>query len=292
MPPVVSALKYSTKQVSVDGWERLVSNIFTDFIRIYAQPGHHIDQVEAQWIASILLSTSGSYWVPVCIRCGPEGRYADIQYGSGKRGESPDIDDLCEDYIGSWRYSAIWGRHFDCGSEDLIWQDHVNDGPYRFCRYGFDEVRVFTLGDRPAVEAPWQRHRDGYWRLPVAGSYRNGNDRADMRIGPGATSSTKLPPPEDGSLPTPTTPNACGEALTGLDPPCLAALTACEPAATSVELVEYRWRGRLVHRVSFQPEERYLDPVPGVAAPVRRRLGQLSRSGISPFYRCDRPACP
>lgn len=247
-------------RASAYGQNRLVSNIFTDFIRVYAQPGHHIDEVEAQWIAWMLLGPRGSYHVPVRVRCGPQGRYAEIQYGSGK---SPDVVNFCENHIGYWRYSTIWGRSFnDGGSEDVIWQDDVNDGPRRFCRYGFDEVRVITAGGQPPVvpEAPWQRQLDGSWRLRVAGSYRTGNDRF-ASVGPCATAAVDPPAPDPADLPlsTPTTPNIHGEELSSIDPPWLAALTEAGSAAV---LIEYRWRGRIVHWSSFQSDERYNDPDP------------------------------
>ncbi|MFI7444983.1 hypothetical protein [Nonomuraea indica] len=221
-----------------------MSNIFTDFIRVYAQPGHHIDEVEAQWIAWMLLGPRGSYHVPVRVRCGPQGRYAEIQYGSGK---SPDVVNFCENHIGYWRYSTIWGRSFnDGGSEDVIWQDDVNDGPRRFCRYGFDEVRVITAGGQPPVvpEAPWQRQLDGSWRLRVAGSYRTGNDRF-ASVGPCATVAVDPPAPDPADLPvsTPTTPNIHGEELSSIDPPWLAALTeAVDPRRSDQERRRLRLR--------------------------------------------------
>ncbi|GAA4504238.1 hypothetical protein GCM10023191_058210 [Actinoallomurus oryzae] len=237
-----------------------MSNIFTDFVRVYAQPRRHITMVEAQWIAWTLLGPGGSYWVPVHIRCGPEGRYADIQYGSGK---SSGIVDFCEDHVGYWRYSTIWCRHFnEGGDQDVIWWEDVNDGPRRFCRYGFDEVRVTTVDGRPPAvpEAPWRRHRDGSWWLEVAGSYRTGNDRSDD-VGPCATPTMDPPVPDPAvlPLPTPTTPTVGGEEPTGVDPPWLASLTAGESTAVSVE---YHWRGRLVHRASFQVMERYYETTP------------------------------
>src|SRR5690348_7404797 len=118
-----------------------MSNIFTDAIRVHARPGGRISGVEAQWITWMLLGRGGSYHVPVLTRCGPEGAYVDIQYGSGK---SPDIVNFCQDHA-PYLYGAVWGRHHNEGRErDVIWQGDVNDGPYRYCRYGFDEVRVTT----------------------------------------------------------------------------------------------------------------------------------------------------
>ncbi|ADI10559.1 hypothetical protein SBI_07439 [Streptomyces bingchenggensis BCW-1] len=220
-----------------------MSNIFTDAIRVHARPGDRIDAVEAQWITWILLGRRGSYHVPVLIRREPDGAYVDIQYGSGK---SPDIVNFCEDHA-PYLYGAIWGRHYNEGSDrDVIWQDDVNDGPYRYCRYGFDEVRVTTTDDRPPVapEAPWRRHPDGSWRLSVNGSYLTGNCR-QADVGPMATPTTPLPDPPPTALPTPTTPNDWGDPLRSIDPRWLAPLADEHPTAT---LVEYRWRGRIVHR--------------------------------------------
>ncbi|GAA4589839.1 hypothetical protein GCM10023194_45090 [Planotetraspora phitsanulokensis] len=222
-----------------------MSNIFTDSVRVYALPDRQIDQAEAQWITRQLLGPYGSYHVPVSIRLAPAGQHADIQYGGGK---SPDIVDFCEEQVGH-RYLTIWGRHYNEGGlqQDEIWSEDVNEGPRRFCRYGFDEVRVIATGERPpvAAEEPWRRGSDGSWRLPVAGSYRTGNDRC-ADVGPCATLATEPPAPVPSALPTPTTPNESGDALTSIDPPWLAPLADEHPGVT---LIEYRWRGRLVHRV-------------------------------------------
>ncbi|MEU6745321.1 hypothetical protein ABZ914_03745 [Spirillospora sp. NPDC046719] len=236
-----------------------MSNIFTDFARVYARADSRIDEVEAQWIAWMLLGPRGSYHVPVCNRRGPQGRYVDVQYGSGK---GNGLGEFCENHVG-WAYSAIWVRRFDeGGSQDVIWHDA--DGPSRFCRYGFDEVRVTTADGRPprAPEASWRRHPDGTWRVRVAGSYRTGNNRSP-RVGPGpsATPTTVQPPPDpaDLPLPTPTTPSIDGEELTSIHPSWLDSLTHDDSTAT---LIEYRWRGRVVHWASFQPDEACLDPDP------------------------------
>jgi hypothetical protein len=231
-----------------------VSNIFTTSVRVYAQPGRRIDEIEAQWITWMLLGPRGSYCVPVWTRCEPDGRYVDIQYGSGK---SDTIVDFCDDQIGRGRYSTIWGRTIDDGHGlDIIWHHNVSTGPHTFCRYGFDEVRVQGPGDEPPVarDAPWRRQADGSWRLAVAGSYRTGNDRTD--IGPNRGPVTEPIDPGPTGLATPTTPDWHGSPLTSIDPPWLAPLTDLNPGAT---LIEYYWQGRVVHRVRESESHRLED---------------------------------
>lgn len=223
-----------------------MSNIFTTSVRVYAQPGRRIDQIEAQWITWMLLGPRGSYCVPVWTRCDPDGRYVDIQYGSGK---SDTIVHFCDDQIGRGRYSTAWGRTVDEGHGlDVIWHHHVGHGPQGFCRYGFDEVRVHDPGDDPPVapDAPWRRQADGSWRLAVTGSYRTGNDRTD--IGPDRGPVTEPIHADPADLATPTTPSRWGSPLTGIDPPWLVPLSDQHPTVT---LVEFYWRGRLVHRASM-----------------------------------------
>jgi hypothetical protein len=222
-----------------------MSNISTAFVRIYARRDDRIDQVEARWITSILLGERGSYHVPVWIRLSPLGDHVDVQYGSSK---SAGLLDFCDYHIGG--YEAIWGRSFyDGGDEDMIWQDHARDGQMRFCRYGFDEVRVQTDGDGPPVapDAAWVRGPDGSWRLPVAGSYRTGNDRTILGCDPGPAP-RPIEPSRTG-LATPTTPCEWGRPLIGTDPSWLAPFGGEGPAVSAVSVVEFRWRGRLVHRV-------------------------------------------
>ncbi|MCT2592171.1 hypothetical protein LHJ74_20060 [Streptomyces sp. N2-109] len=238
-----------------------MSNIFTDFIRVYADPrdktwgAERIGETEAEWITWMLLGRNGSYHVPVYTRRHSGGEYVDVQYGGGK---SPDIVGFCELPY----YHAIWGRHYDEGScEDVIWRDDVNDGPRSYCRYGFDEVRVIGAGDSPpmAPQEPWQRHSDGSWRLGVAGSYRTGNDRS-ADVGSSASPTTPMGGgmgddeergiKQDG-LPTPTTPNYFGNEQVGMDPPWLAPLGTFEQPP-GVALVEFYWRGRRVHRARLE----------------------------------------
>ncbi|WP_131737742.1 hypothetical protein [Actinomadura roseirufa] len=159
--------------------------------------------------------------------------------------------DFCRDYIGTGPYAAIWARHFnEGGTQDVIWQDDVNDGPRRFCRYGLDEVRVVAAdeGRLPACVAdadggpprtpgePWRRDPDGSWRRRVAGSYRAGNDRS-AEVGADATPATVPPEPEpaDRALATPTTPNLFGDEPTRVDPPWLASLTEGRSGAALVD---------------------------------------------------------
>jgi hypothetical protein len=230
-----------------------VSNIVTDFVRVYADARHRIDPTEAEWLTWQLLGPRGSYWVPVWFSVAPDGGHVDIQYGSGK---SAGIVDFCDGRVGQWPYRLIWGRRFDAGGdEDVIWRDHVSDGPHGYCRYGFDQVRVETVtGDRPAVGSRWRREADGSWVSPVDGDYRTGNDRF-AEIGPGATPSTVPARVDPAALTTPTTPNQDGRPLVVVDPPWLASLAPLldGPPGRSEQapctLVELFWRGRPVHRV-------------------------------------------
>lgn len=229
-----------------------MSNIFTESIRVYARQDSVIEPAESEWITWMLMGPTGSYWVPVFTRRHPSGRYADVQFGSGK---GNGIGHFWESF--GYRYQMMWGRCFDEGKTvDEIWRDDV-EGSRRYCRYGFDQVRVATVGDRPPVapDAPWRRQPDGSWTLTVDGSYHAGNDRS-MSVGSAATPASACPEPGPTALATPTTPAENGGPLECIEPAWLAPLADEHPAVT---LIEYRWRGRLVHRArrdaSDDPEE-------------------------------------
>jgi len=224
-----------------------VSNIFTTAVRVYANPGARIDATEAEWITWMMLGPRGSYHVPVHIRLAEDGRHVDVQYGSGK---SVGLVDFCADEVG-YRYAAIWGRFYDEGRDrDDIWSEDVNDGPRRVCRYGFDEVRVVADDPPPGPAGIWRRDLDGSWRASVEGRYSTGNDRAAVGAAPGPGG----PPPVTAAsdMATQTTPNRYGEELADIDPPWLEPLADQHPGAS---LIEYYWRGRLVHRAQMEDDE-------------------------------------
>ncbi|MEV0646014.1 hypothetical protein AB0I28_12190 [Phytomonospora sp. NPDC050363] len=222
-----------------------MGNIYTNFVRVHAWPGHHVLASEAEWITWRLLGPFGSYYVPVWFQVAPDGSFVDVQLG-----RSHHIVDFCEELVGEAGYRAIWGRWFDEGGDrDEIWSEDVNDGPRRFCRYGFDEVRV-TARNPPVAPEKWHRAEDGTWRLAVDGSYRTGNDRSYIDIGSRATPGMPLPETEEPILATPTTPNDSGRALTALEPQWLAPLADEE---LDVERIDYLWRGRVVHRGFWGP---------------------------------------
>ncbi|MFF2552517.1 hypothetical protein ACFVUS_16045 [Nocardia sp. NPDC058058] len=234
-----------------------MSNIFTDFVRVYAQTGHSIQHSEAEWIAAMLIDFArgdhrsvGSYWVPVWFRVAEDMSYADIQYGSGK---SLGMMDFL-DQLNAERYRAVWVRHYDEGGDQDVIACHYPDDEGRFCRYGFDEVRVSSAGARPsfAPERDWRRHEDGAWGLTVSGSYRTGNGREDMEIGPCAGLTRSPSPQTESALSTPTTPCYYGDTLAAIDPPWLEALADASPELT---LVEFRWQGRVVHRARMEDTE-------------------------------------
>ncbi|NSC25411.1 hypothetical protein FM076_31370 [Streptomyces albus subsp. chlorinus] len=269
-----------------------MTDIFTAFIRVYARPPARewpkrrelIDEVEAQWITWMLLGRSGSYHVPVHTRRPPGGAYVDVQYGSGK---SSEIAGFCELPY----YQAIWGRSHDEGSGvDVIWRDDVNKGPRSYCRYGFDEVRVVTVGGQSpqvAPRAPWERRTDGSWRLRAAGSYLTGNDRS-AAVGPCASPTTPLSGAMGeevwgisiAGLATPTTPNYDGEALTDVDPPWLPPPWSCcdprHPGGRGTEPVPHDWstwrttrRGTLVPTHTPGAPASPTVPIPLLSSPVR-----------------------
>ncbi|MFB7721645.1 hypothetical protein [Nocardia sp. NPDC056100] len=234
-----------------------MSNIFTDFVRVYAHPGHRIQHSEAEWIAAMLIDFArgdhrdvGSYWVPVWFRVAEDRSYADIQYGSGK---SLGMEDFLQ-VLNTERYRAVWQRqNNEGGSQDVISRNHP-EGESSLCRYGFDEVRVRSAAARPpcAPDQDWHRNADDIWRLAVPGSYRTGNERADMKIGPLAGLTRPPSPQTESSLTTPTTPCYFGDRLAAIDPPWLEPLADEPPDST---LVEFRWRGRIVHRARMEDTE-------------------------------------
>jgi hypothetical protein len=198
-----------------------VSNIITEFLRIQAWTGSSISPDEASWIVSRLLADRGSYYVPVAARLAPDRRHVDIQWGSAK---SLGLIAFWDEY--GDQYSGLWTRQFDPSYPwDIIWRGDPNGRDARSCRYAFDEVRV--TGARPGED--WEPYGSGVWRLAVSGSYLTCNSRVQVSE-------------RSGGLVTPTTPCYDDVAFEVLEP---AGLERCWDAAARVE---FRWRGRLVHR--------------------------------------------
>ncbi|GAB4585766.1 hypothetical protein [Nocardia sp. IFM 10818] len=237
-----------------------MSNIFTCFLRVYAAHGHRIDRREAEWIAAAVSSndgdpwrsTDGSYWVPVHYRVQDGGGYVDIQYGDGK---GIGLEHFIDDSYTETRYRALWRRSHNEGSdEDVVARrDVVDEG--RVCRYGFDELRVeTTTGGYPSAGLPswWRPAGDGIWTMAVVGSYRTGNDRSDMGIGPCATLTDRSSPPGPSDLMTPTTPCYYGNDVSAVDPAWLQPLINGHP---DVVRAQCRWRGRVVHQAAFEDTE-------------------------------------
>ncbi|RNL86001.1 hypothetical protein [Halostreptopolyspora alba] len=236
-----------------------MSNILTHFVRVHARPDRPIDRAEAEWILGLLVNTSGSYWVPVTAWRAGDGSRMEAQVGGMK---NTDMSDLW--FCHPDRYAAIWLRVCDEGGFDIVSRPDLWGGPYRECRYAFDEVRVTGSADRlppiadgsAAPEVPlaagecWEPCGEGVWRLRVEGTYRAGNSRTDLDVGPRAREAEWNPPRESagrGGLVTPTTPSYREDDFEVLYPVELNTVTL-DDRRPRVERVEYCWRGRVVHR--------------------------------------------
>jgi hypothetical protein len=244
-----------------------VSNIFTDFVRLYAWEGHEITPAEADWIVEQLLGDRGSYWVPVTIQLADNQEYVDIQYGGGK---SVGIVDFWDDFGG--QYDAMWVRaELGDGAPDKIFCGDPNDEwPYRSCAYGFDEVRVTAVADvepdlSQTPDARWRQSDDRVWTLSTTGIYHCENSREDMdHAGPNGRAGKRAwqvpwPVARPGGLFTPTTPAYSDASFEVIQPARLGALVEFDDrwpkGYPGVESVEFFWRGRLVHRVRYEDDE-------------------------------------
>jgi hypothetical protein len=235
--------------------DELMSNILTEYVRIFARPGHRIFQYEAEWIAvNVTVGPDGdgrsTYFVPVHLRIGADRRWVDIQYGCGK---GHGLWDFWDRYGDSERYEALWVRLFDEGSD----HDVIEEGPgpdRRFCRYGFDELRVTMVDERPPVGPPelWDRLSGRIFRAKLNGSYRTGNGRTDSHANGDVGLLTPLTEPTEPWLATPTTPCCRGTELAAVEPDWLEPLADYHPDVTEME---YRWRGRVVHRARHEQTE-------------------------------------
>jgi hypothetical protein len=244
-----------------------VSNIWTDFVRLYALPGYEIASAEADWVVEQLVGDRGSYWVPVTVRLADGRGFVDIQNGGGK---SVGIVDFWDDFGG--QYDAMWVRaDYGDGACDAIYCGDPNGESHRICAYGFDEVRVTPRSgveaDLPQVTgAQWRRSGERAWRLLTTGVYHCRNSRVDMdhHSGPDVRAGKRawqVPWPVTGSggLLTPTTPAYDDTSIAVVEPVQLRQLFEDDHlwprGHPGIEVVECFWRGRLVHRVRYEDDE-------------------------------------
>jgi hypothetical protein len=231
-----------------------MSNIYTEFARLYLRPEIRLAPAEIESLIDCILGDRGSYWVPVWYDA-TQSAYIDLQYGSGKNAS---LFNFSGD---DWAlFEEIWVRLADEGSDaDVISSCELQPGetPYegfserRVCRYGFDEIEVFTQEPKESLLAlahlPWEKTENG-WRVPLAGSYSTLNERNDMNMGPCIRfgSTNKRTP---GGFPTKTTPCHSGTSLQNMLPSEINAfLEATQPTVTRIDL---RYAGRLVHQIDW-----------------------------------------
>lgn len=227
-----------------------MSNIYTEFARLYFCPGARLAQSEIESLIDMILDERGSYWVPVWYDAS-NADYLDLQYGSGK---GASLSNLEPEELSA--FEEIWVRFADEGSDgDFIYSwtpvlDSETDGR-RVCRYTFDEVEIFTEQPRDtwafSLHFPWEKTATG-WRAVVAGSYSTLNQRSDMDMGSGLRlGSTKKPTP--GGFPTKTTPCHWGSSLMEVQPIDMDSIF--EGTGTKITRVELRHAGRIVHQASW-----------------------------------------
>src|SRR3954463_13849457 len=118
-----------------------MSNIFTEFARMYLRPGAVLAATEAETLLDRILGDRGSYWVPVWYDLATPDRL-DLQYGSGKTAGFYDLE--AEDLA---LFEEIWIRFADAGADaDVVyeWSPLLGESAYdgyariRPCRYAFD----------------------------------------------------------------------------------------------------------------------------------------------------------
>ena len=220
-----------------------MSNIVTDFVRLYAWAGHRIDRAEAEWIGERLLSARGSYWVPVTIHLAPDLSHVDLQYGSGK---GTGMVEFWDDY--GDQYDAVWTRSFDPAHPyDLIWRGGPNTGhrTARLCEYASDEAGVTGPAGEPTRRSKTPgpdltcTSRPDINTAPRLGGIDWNAPRAGMRAG---------------GLPTPTTPCYDDVSMRVLEPAELTVFTTDDRPAVA-RRVEFFWRGRLVHRAQEEYDD-------------------------------------
>src|SRR4051812_19934546 len=182
-----------------------MSNIYTEFARLYFCPGIRLSQSEIEALIDRILNERGSYWVPVWYDASNVD-YIDLQYGSGK---SASLYNLEPEELAP--FEEIWVRFADEGSDgDILysWTPALHEtSTYgsegrRVCRYGFDEVEIVTQQPKESwpflshvSHLPWEKTPKG-WRAVCIGSYSTLNQRSDLEMGPGLRlGSTKNPTP-------------------------------------------------------------------------------------------------
>lgn len=234
-----------------------MSNIYTEFARLYFRPGVTMTPPEAEELLERILDERGSYWVPVTYELAWP-THIDFQYGSGK---GAGVYNLEDEHLSL--FEEIWVRFADEGSDyDTIYQwspllgDTYHDGypRKRPCRYGFDEIEIVLAKDKREAWIPsgfpWKITSEGY-RAACLGTYLTLNERNDMDLGPRARLNTPRKPADGFSSPStpcydlriPTLPNLQSE---------LAKLL--EMKQKGIARIELRYWGRVVHIAQWGPD--------------------------------------
>ncbi|MDC0745486.1 hypothetical protein [Polyangium mundeleinium] len=245
-----------------------MSNIFTEFARLYLGPGEVLTAPQAESLLERILGERGSYWVPVWYDLATPG-YLDVQVGSGKGAGLYHLE--VEELV---QFEEIWVRFADEGTDaDVIyeWAPVLGESAFdgyrrrRPCRYAFDEVRIVsrdqTLLRRLPEGLPWEETAEGY-RVACAGTHLALNERIDMAVGPGARFGTDVERTA-GGLPTPTTPCHGGSTpVRAVEPGELGAwVQRGDRTITRLDLLH---AGRIVHRAAWgrryerSPEDEWL----------------------------------
>lgn len=227
-----------------------MSNIYTEFARLYFRPGVTMTAPEIEELLERILDECGSYWVPVTYDLA-DPTYIDLQYGSGKGAGLHNLEDdhlsLVED---------IWVRLADEGSDhDVIYRwspalGHTYHDGYprkQVCRYGFDEIEIVLAKDNREAwipsGIPWQITPEGY-RAECFGSYSTLNERIDMDLGPRARLHTPRKPSDGFSAES----TPCYDVQMPMLPNARAELgKLLELKQKGIERIELRYWGRLVH---------------------------------------------
>lgn len=233
-----------------------MSNIYTEFARLYFRPGITLTAPEAEDLLERILDERGSYWVPVTYDVS-DPRFIDYQYGSGK---SAGLHNLEAEQLSL--FEEIWVRLADEGSDkDVIYQwspmlgDTYPDGypRKRPCRYAFDEIEiVLTEKKRKAwipSGVPWKITPNGY-KAACLGTYLTLNTRNDMDLGPCARLHTPRKPADGFSSPS----TSCYDLALLTLPGAQAELAKLlELEQSGIARIELRYWGRVVHVAQWAP---------------------------------------